>query len=121
MPVPTSVEQYLAALPEDQRAALEQLRRTIRAAAPEATETIAYQIPTFKDRGRMLVSYAAFRDHCSFYPASTMVIERLGDELRPYLSGKATIRFQAGQPIPIELVKRIVAARLEENAAATAR
>lgn len=121
MAAPTSVEQYLAALPAAQRAALEQLRQTIRAAAPEATETISYRMPTFKDQGRMLVSYAAFTDHCSLFPASTMVVEALGDELKPYLSGKATVRFQAGKPIPAALVTKIVKARLEENAAARRR
>jgi len=65
---PASVEDYLAALPEEQRAALEKLRKTIRAAAPEATETISYQMPTFKDHGRVLVYYAAFKDHCSLFP-----------------------------------------------------
>jgi uncharacterized protein YdhG (YjbR/CyaY superfamily) len=121
MATPTSVDEYLAAIPEGQRAALEQLRQTIRAAAPEATETISYQMPTFKDQGRMLVSYAAFKDHCSLFPASTAVVDALGDELRPYLSGRATVRFQADKPIPTALVTRIVMARLEENAAARRR
>jgi uncharacterized protein YdhG (YjbR/CyaY superfamily) len=115
---PASVEEYLAALPEVPRAALEKLRMTIRAAAPEATETISYQMPTFKDQGRFLVSYAAYKDHCSIYPASQAVQEALGEELEPYLSGKATIRFQAERPLSDALVKRIVKARLEENAAA---
>ena len=62
---PTSVVDYLASLPEGSRSALERLRKTIKAAAPEATETISYQMPSFKDHGRFLVSYAAFKDHCS--------------------------------------------------------
>jgi uncharacterized protein YdhG (YjbR/CyaY superfamily) len=70
MAAPTSVEGYLAALPEEQRDALEKLRKTIRVAAPTATETISYQMPAFKQDGRFLVSYAAFKDHCSLYPAS---------------------------------------------------
>ena len=65
MATPTSVEDYLAALPEEPRTALEKLRKTIKAAAPDATETISYQMPAFKDHGRFLVSYAAFKDHCS--------------------------------------------------------
>jgi uncharacterized protein YdhG (YjbR/CyaY superfamily) len=85
---PTSVEDYLAALPEEQRVVLEKLRKTIRAAAPEATETISYQMPTFKDHGRVLVYYAAFKDHCSLFPASNAVMEALGKELKPYFSGK---------------------------------
>jgi uncharacterized protein YdhG (YjbR/CyaY superfamily) len=113
----TSVEDYLAALPEESRAALEKLRQTIKAAAPEATETVAYQMPAFKDHGRFLVSYAAFKDHCSLFPASGAVIEALGEELKPYFTGKGTIRFRAGNPLPDALVTKIVKVRLEENAA----
>ena len=117
MAVPTSVEDYLATLPGEQRAALEKLRKTIRAAAPEATETISYQMPAFKQDGRFLVSYAAFKDHCSLYPASDAVMEALGDDLEPYFSGKGTLRFQTDSPIPAQLVEKIVELRLEENAA----
>jgi uncharacterized protein YdhG (YjbR/CyaY superfamily) len=118
---PTSVDDYLGTLPDESRAALEQLRKTIKAAAPEATETISYQMPAFKDNGRFLVSYAAFKDHCSLFPASTAVMEALGEELKPYFSGKGTIRFTADKPLPSALVKKIVKARLEENAAARLR
>jgi uncharacterized protein YdhG (YjbR/CyaY superfamily) len=117
MAAPTNVDDYLAALPEAARAALEKLRRTIKAAAPEATETISYQMPTFKEHGRFLVSYAAFKDHCSLFPASTKVIEAHGEELKPYFSGKGTLRFTADKPIPAALVKKIVKTRIEENAA----
>jgi uncharacterized protein YdhG (YjbR/CyaY superfamily) len=114
---PTDVEDYLAALPEDQGAALEKLRKTIRAAAPEATEMISYQMPTFKDHGRVLVYYAAFKDHCSLFPASEAVMKALGEELKPYFAGKGTLRFTPDKPIPAALVKKIVKARIEENAA----
>ena len=117
MVAPTSVEDYLAALPDESRAALEKLRKTIRAAAPEATETISYQMPTFKLRGRVLVYYAAFKDHCSLFPASEAVMEALGKELKPYFSGKGTLRFTPDKPIPVALVKKIVKARIEEIAA----
>jgi uncharacterized protein YdhG (YjbR/CyaY superfamily) len=117
MATPTSVEDYLAALPEEQRAALEELRKTIRAAAPQATERISYAMPAFEQDGRFLVSYAAFKDHCSLYPASSPVREALGDELEPYFSGKGTLRFRADAPIPATLVRKIVRVRLEENAA----
>jgi uncharacterized protein YdhG (YjbR/CyaY superfamily) len=113
---PTDVEDYLAALPEDQRDALEKLRTTIRAAAPEATESISYQMPTYKLRGRVLVYYAAFKDHCSLFPASEAIMEALGEELKPYFSGKGTLRFTPDRPIPVALVKKIVKARIEENA-----
>lgn len=114
MAAPTSVEDYLASLPQESRAALEKLRKTIRAAAPEATEAISYQMPAFKVHGRSLVSYAAFKDHCSLFPMSLKVIEDHKEELRPYFSGKGTLRFTAEKPIPAALVKKIVKARIEE-------
>lgn len=118
---PTSVEDYLAALPDASRAALEELRRTIRAAAPDATEAISYQMPAFKDHGRLLVSYGAFKDHCSLFPASGSVREALGEELRGYFTGKGTIQFRSGEPLPTALVEKIVKVRLEENAARSRR
>jgi len=121
MATPASVEDYLAALPEESRAALEKLRKTIKAAAPEATETISYQMPTFKLHGRFLVSYAAFKAHYSLFPASKVVIEALGAELEPYFTGKGTIRFRTEKPLPAALVKKIVRVRLEENAARSGR
>ena len=117
MAAPISVEDYLAALPEESRAALERLRKLIKAAAPEATEAISYQMPAFKDHGRLLVSYAAFKDHCSLFPASGAVREAVGEELESYFTGKGTIRFRVDKPLPAALVKTIVKLRLEENAA----
>jgi uncharacterized protein YdhG (YjbR/CyaY superfamily) len=117
MPTPNSVEDYLAALPPVTRAALEKLRQTIRAAAPDATETISYQMPAFKHQGRLLVSYAAFKDHCSLFPMSKKVIETHMDELEPYFTGKGTIRFHADSPLPAALVKKLVKERIEENTA----
>jgi uncharacterized protein YdhG (YjbR/CyaY superfamily) len=113
---PTSVEDYLAALPEPPRSALEKLRKTIKAAAPEATETISYQMPTFKLDGRFLVSYAAFKEHCSLFPASGKVLEACGEELKPHFSGKGTIRFTADKPLSSALVRKIVETRIEEIA-----
>ncbi len=113
-----SVDEYLAALPADRRAVVEGLRRTIRAAAPEADESIAYQMPALRSHGgQFLVSYAAFRRHYSLFPASAGVVAALGAELAPYLTGKGTIRFAADRPIPADLVTRIVEVRLAENAA----
>jgi uncharacterized protein YdhG (YjbR/CyaY superfamily) len=116
MATPKSVDAYLEVLPDDQRAVLEKLRQTIRAAAPEATEKISYQMPAFYDQGRFLVSFAAFKDHLSLFPASYAVMEKLGDELEPYFSGKGTLRFTPKKPIPAALVKKIVKERLAENA-----
>ncbi len=118
MATPTSVDEYLAALPDDRRVALEGLRQTIRAAAPNATESIAYNMPAFRSHGgQFLVSYAAYKAHYSLFPASDAVIEALGDEIQPYLAGKGTFRFRADKAIPLETVTKIIAIRLSENAA----
>lgn len=103
------------------RAALEKLRKTIKATALEATETISHQMPTFKLHGRFLVSYAAFKDHCSLFPASTKVLEEHGEELKPYFWGKGTIRFSPDEPVPSALVKKILKTRIKEKAALTRR
>jgi len=117
-----SVEAYLAALPEDRRAALSALRRAVNAAAPEATETIAYQMPALRSHGgQFLVSYAAFKNHYSLFPASDAVVDALGDEGARYLAGKGTLRFPADQPIPLDTITKIVKIRLEEVAARAAR
>lgn len=116
MIAPSSVDDYLAALPEEQRAALEKVRSTIKSAAPEASETISYGMPSFRLHGRGLISYAAFKHHCSLFPGRA-IMEALGDELKPYFSGKATLRFQPDKPIPAAMVKKIVKIRLEQFAA----
>jgi uncharacterized protein YdhG (YjbR/CyaY superfamily) len=117
MPAPTTVEEYIAALPEAQRGPLEALRAAVTAAAPEAMEVITYEMPGLRLDDRFLVSYAAYRRHYSLFPASDAVVETLGDEVRPYLAGRGTIRFPADRPIPTDLVRRIVEVRLREHAA----
>jgi uncharacterized protein YdhG (YjbR/CyaY superfamily) len=118
MTASATVEDYLASLPADRRAAFETLRLAAKAGAPEATETIAYGMPALRSHGRQfLVSYAAFKAHYSLFPASDAVIQACGAELAPYLSGKGTIRFPADRPIPAALVTRIVNVRFSENAA----
>ena len=122
MPTPTTVDAYMAGLPDDRRAVMEGLRATIRAAAPpDAVEVISYQMPAFKTYGRFLVSYASFKAHYSLFPASEAVVEALGADIAPYLSGSGTIKFRADQPIPTELVGRIVTIRAAENEAAHAK
>ncbi|MEW6059409.1 MAG: DUF1801 domain-containing protein [Actinomycetota bacterium] len=117
---PSSVEEYLAALPERQRAALERLRETIKTAAPQATEGISYQMPAFKYRGA-LVAYAAFKDHCSFFPMSSKLIEMHKDELKGFETAKGTIRFQVDKPLPPALVRKIVKERIAQNEGRKAR
>ena len=117
MAAPKTVEAYLAALPDDQRDALQKLRDTIRSTLPDATEHVSYQMPAFKADGRFVVWYAAFRDHYSLYPASEGVQATLGKDLDRYLSGKGTIRFEYDERLPSSLVKTIVKVRLKENGA----
>ena len=118
MEAAASVDEYLATLPEPKRAYMETLRRAIRAAAPDAVEQLSYKMPAFKTHGRFLVSYDAFKDHYSLFPASQGVVDGLGEEIKPYLAGKGTIRFPADAPVPEALVTRIIAIRLAENDAA---
>jgi uncharacterized protein YdhG (YjbR/CyaY superfamily) len=117
MPKVTSVDEYLAALPDDRRAGVQLLRETIAAAAPEATETIAYDMPAFRSHGgQFLVSFASYKRHYSLFPASDEVVAELGAEVAPYLSGKGTIHFPASAPIPVETVRKVVAIRYVMNA-----
>ncbi len=113
---PKTVDEYLAKVPADMRAALERLRRTIKAAAPGAEEVISYRMPAFRHHG-MLVYYAAFRDHCSLFVGSPSVRRRFASELKPFAAGKGTFRFTPQRPLPAALVKRIVKARVAENEA----
>ena len=112
----TNVDEYLAALPVRARAALEKLRRTIRAAAPKATEVISYQVPIFKLHGG-LVGFAAFEDHCSFFVMSPAVMKAHKDDLKPYSTATGTVHFTADKPLPAALVKKLVKARIKENEA----
>ena len=108
------IDTYLASIPVDARNALEDLRKLIRAAAPEAEEGYFYGVPAFKLHGKPLVCFAAYKKHCGFYPLSPDVLQRFSSELDDYETAEATIRFQPERPLPAELVKKIVKARIEE-------
>ena len=119
-PAPKTVDEYLARVPPRFRPALQRLRKTIKAAAPDADEVISYQMPAFWQNG-MLVYYAAFRDHCSLFVGSAKVRRQFSAELKPFQAGRGTLRFTPEQPLPPDLVTRIVKARLAENAARRAK
>ena len=121
MPDPTTIDEYLATLPDDRRAAMEEIRQAIRSAAPDATEVITYKMPGFKTHGRFLVSFDAYKRHYSLFPASDPVVQGLGDRIAPYLAGQGTIRFPADRPIPTDLITDIVRIRVVENDEAAAR
>ena len=111
------VETYLARVPEPARATLEKIRAMIRAAAPkEATEAISYKIPSFQYKGA-LVWYAAFKNHCSFFPMEGSLAEEFGEELKKYKILKGTIQFPLDEPLPRALVTKIVKARAARNEA----
>ncbi len=110
----TTIDEYLATLPDDKRAALERLRAQIRAAAPDATETIAYGIPGFRIDGRYLLGFGATKDDCSFYTGGEPRTVH-ADELVGYRLSKGTIGFKPDKPIPDELVTRIVRERVAER------
>jgi uncharacterized protein YdhG (YjbR/CyaY superfamily) len=112
---PKTIDQYLAALGDDKRAALQKLRKTIRAAAPKAEECISYQIPAFRQKG-MLVGFGATATHCAFYLMSGSTVEAHKDELEKYDTSKGTIRFKADKHLPAALVRKLVKARVVENA-----
>jgi uncharacterized protein YdhG (YjbR/CyaY superfamily) len=114
-PIAKSVDEYLAALPDEARLTLERIRKSIKAAAPKADEVISYQIPMYKQNG-MVVGFAAFKDHCSLFPGATP-LATFKDELKTYKTSKGTIQFAIGKPLPAALVKKIVKARLAENEA----
>ena len=111
---PADVNAYLKAVPKEQRAALEKLRQTIKAMLPDAVEVISYQIPTFKLNGRMLASYAAFAEHCSFFPGAGP-IETHRDELKSFQTSKGTIRFTPDKPIPPALLRKLVKTGIQLN------
>jgi uncharacterized protein YdhG (YjbR/CyaY superfamily) len=110
-PIPETVDEYLAPLGQEKRAALQNLRRAIKAAAPEAEECISYRMPAYRIDGKMVVAFGAAANHCSFYAGSTP-IERYAGELEAYDTSKGTIRFQADAPLPQSLVRKLVKAQI---------
>jgi uncharacterized protein YdhG (YjbR/CyaY superfamily) len=110
-----SIDEYLSTVPEKARAALEKLRKIIRAAVPDTTEGISYGIAVFKYKGKGLVGLGATDNHCSFYLMSTSVIPAHKVELKSYDTTKGTIHFASGKPLPAALVKMLIKARIAEN------
>lgn len=109
------IDEYLAALSQGTRTVLENLRKAIRVAAPKAEETISYQIPTFKYHGP-LVHFVAREDYCSFIVVSKLTVKKFNKELEPFDTSGTTIHFSAENPLPAALIKKIVKARVKENA-----
>jgi uncharacterized protein YdhG (YjbR/CyaY superfamily) len=110
-----TVDEYLARVSDDKRAALQKLRKTIKAAAPRAEECISYQLPAYRLNG-MLVAFGATANHCAFYPMSASTVAAHREELKDYDTSKGTIRFHPDNPLPASLVRKLVKARIAENA-----
>ncbi len=111
-----SVSVYLRAVPPAPRAVLQKLRKTIKAAAPEATEVISYGIPGYKYHG-MLVYFATFKNHCSLFGVGTALMKAHRKALAPYKMSKGTIQFTVDKPLPMALVRKLVKARIAQNEA----
>jgi uncharacterized protein YdhG (YjbR/CyaY superfamily) len=111
---PKTVDDYLAAAPKDKRAALINLRKTIKAAAPKAIESFSYGIVGFKHKGKPLAYFGYWKDHCSLYGMGNGVYDAHAAELRAYDLTKGTIRFTADKPLPDRLVTKLVKARIAE-------
>ncbi|MBP6180707.1 DUF1801 domain-containing protein [Flavobacterium sp.] len=109
-----AIDKYLESLPDQQRIALEKLRQTIKKIVPEALEVISYQMPAYKYHG-MLVGFAAFKNHCSFFPYDSKTVEQFKEELKDFFVSKGTIRFTPETPISDSLLKKIIEARVNEN------
>ncbi len=112
---PKTIDEYLARVDDDQRAALEKLRKTIKSAAPKAEECISYSMPAFRLNG-ILVGFAATRNHCALYPFNGSTVKAFRDDLEGYETSMGAIRFQPDRPLPAALVRKIVKARIAENA-----
>jgi len=109
-----SVDEYIKAFPKDVQDLLEKMRQTVKKAAPGAVEVISYQMPTFKLKGKNLVYFAAFKNHIGFYPVPSGVAA-FKKELSPYKQGKGSVQFPFDQPVPYDLVRRIVQFRAKEQ------
>lgn len=116
-----TVDAYMKAVPAPMRPSLQKLRETILAAAPGAEEEISYGMPGIRHDGRGVVTYAAFKSHMSFFPMSHRVIAAHAEALAPFLASKGTVQFTVAKPLPAALVRKIVKARLAENAEKTAK
>jgi uncharacterized protein YdhG (YjbR/CyaY superfamily) len=112
---PKTIGEYLAALSADKRTALEKLRKTIKAAVPQAQECISYGLAAFRLNGKPLVAFGATSNHCAFYLMSGSTVETHKADLKDYDTSKGTIRFQPDDSLPTRLVRKLVKARIAEN------
>jgi uncharacterized protein YdhG (YjbR/CyaY superfamily) len=111
---PKTIEEYIASFPKEAKHILEELRQAVKESAPQAEESISYGMPTFKLCGKRLAYFAAWKSHVGFYPG-TAALEAFKQELAPFKQAKGSVQFPYAEPIPLELVKRIVKFKAQEN------
>jgi uncharacterized protein YdhG (YjbR/CyaY superfamily) len=108
------IDSYLAALDEPKRSTLQRLRETILSVIPEAEQCISYQVPAFRLDGKVAAGFAAFKNHLSYLPFSGSVIDKLSDDVRGYGGTKSALHFPIDQPLPEQLVRKLIETRLRE-------
>ena len=108
------IDQYLNALDEPKRGTLSRLRQTILDILPEAEQAISYGLPAFKVQGKTVAGFAAFKNHLSYLPHSGSVFPQLQDELKGYVTSTGALRFAIDQPLPVPLVEKLIAVRLQQ-------
>jgi uncharacterized protein YdhG (YjbR/CyaY superfamily) len=108
------IDEYLGALEEPKRTTLARLRQTILEIVPEAEQGISYGVPAFKVRGKAIAGFAAFKDHLSYLPHSGSVFPQLKEELKGYTTSSGALRFAIDQPLPVPLVEKLIAVRLQQ-------
>ena len=113
---PRTIDEYLGGLSEDNRRALERVRRAVHSAAPKAEESISYGMPAFRLNGKLIAGFKAAANHCSFHPMSGDTVATLKKELTGYDTSRGTIRFSAGAGLPATLIRKLVKTRIAEVA-----
>lgn len=111
---PSTIDEYLAGVSPDRRAALEKLRKTIRSLLPDAEECISYAMPAFRHEGRVVAGFQATKTGCSYYPFSGRTLATLADDLADYGQTKSALHFDAERPLPKALVRKLLVARMAE-------
>jgi uncharacterized protein YdhG (YjbR/CyaY superfamily) len=111
---PTSIDEYLAGVTGERRAALDKLRKTIRSIVPRAEECISYQMPAFRLNGRIVAGFAARGTGCSYYPFSGRTLQTLAGDIAGYSKTKGALHFDADKPLPATLVRKLIKARIAE-------
>ncbi|GGM83499.1 hypothetical protein GCM10010967_14090 [Dyadobacter beijingensis] len=118
---PVTIDEYIAAFPAEVQGALQEIRNTIRQTAPEAEETISYEMPTFNLNGSYLIYFAGWKKHVALYPVTERIFETLSAELAGYKGSKSSVHFPLNKPMPLDLVKKITELRIAENHLAVAK